>query len=275
MRNLIILLALLGLAVSAQAASPTHGSVGAGRGITLPHERSNPCPGSTFYLNYDGSAENGFCWQYGGIVPPYYGAFAECYHTDQRLSVCGIELMLTTIPNNPCRPCDLYVWDDNGGQPGNVLSVTTDANPCPVAFWPEVSTHDFAVNYTQVSGAFWVGYWGSNFGTGSCDYFIAADVDGPGGCPMTNIAPGIGYPTGWQNVSIVWGPTAALGIGAFAGWGPCCGPDQGPCCFPDRTCQWVESCPGYWSPSGTCDPNPCQPVPVKGTSWGQIKALYK
>lgn len=46
-------------------------------------------------------------------------------------------------------------------------------------------------------------------------WFVGADLDGfGGGCPYTNIAPGLGYPTGWNHVSIVWGPTRALGIAA-------------------------------------------------------------
>ena len=53
---------------------------------------------------------------------------------------------------------------------------------------------------------------------------------------LTNIAPGIGFPTGWNDVSVVWGPTVALGIGA--------------------------------------EVLPCEPTPTKTTSWGAIKALY-
>ncbi len=34
-----------------------------------------------------------------------------------------------------------------------------------------------------------------------------------------NIAPGIGYPTGWQPTDVVWGPTQSIGIGAWAGEG--------------------------------------------------------
>jgi hypothetical protein len=35
--------------------------------------------------------------------------------------------------------------------------------------------------------------------------------DGPGGHPWTCIAPGIGYPSGWQDPSVVWGETQSMG----------------------------------------------------------------
>lgn len=219
-----VLLAFLAVPVllAAPAAGPaiaveTAGSVGAGHGIAVPGTDSDPCGANNLLLNYDGTAENGYCWQYGGVVPPYYGAFAECY--DFEGGVCGIQLHLTGI-GYPCGPFDAYVWDDAGGMPGNVLGVSTGLNPCPVATWPNISTHDLALtNVVQTSGPFWIGYW-ANWSNALCGYFVAADLDGFGGCPFTNIAPGIGYPTGWQNTSSVWGPTQSLGIGAWLGWGP-------------------------------------------------------
>jgi hypothetical protein len=230
MKKLAILFALLGVVGAANAAVLTHGSVGHGHGVQVPGADTN-C--GTLMLNYDGSAENGYCWQYGGIVPPYYGAFAECYSANSQVS--GIELLLTGV-GYPCAPSDLYVWGDAAGMPGTVLQIVNAVNPCPVATWPNISTHDFCFTGPVVNGNFWVGYWGGNFGSAPCGYFIAADQNGFGGCPMTNIAPGIGYPTGWNNASIVWGATQALGIGA-----------------------WV----------GTPPPNP-----VKDATWGSIKHLY-
>ena len=53
---------------------------------------------------------------------------------------------------------------------------------------------------------------------------------------MTNIAPGIGYPTGWHPVNIVWGPTWSMGIGAYL--------DEGA-------------------------------TPVECVTWGRIKSLWK
>ena len=117
--------------------------------------------------------------------------------------------------------------------------MTWAADPCPVATWPQISTHDFAVSCADVDGAFWVGYVLDSGPDAPCGYFIAADTNGFGTCPYTNIAPGIGYPTGWHNVSVVWGPTAAVGIGAWVAAGPCGG------------------------------------VPTDEGSWGKLKKLYK
>lgn len=232
MKRLAFFFALLGLVATGASAVENIGSTGAGTGIILPSQDSDPCPPSTLYLNFDGSAENGYCWQYGGIVPPNYGAFAECYDAGVN-SVCGIQLLLTGI-GYPCNVFDAYVWDDGGGFPGNVLSMTGGLNPCPVATWPSISTHDMAITNTPVTGLFWIGYWANNSAQ-PCGYFIAADTNGFGGCPFTNIAPGIGYPTGWNNVSAVWGPTQSIGIGAWLGVGP---------------------------------------NPVQETTWGSVKSLY-
>ena len=84
---------LLGIAGMTQGEVPIHGSAGAGHGISLPAGSRNPC-GGALRLNYDGSAENAYCWQYAGIGLPYGGAFAECY--EYTGCVCGIELLLTS-----------------------------------------------------------------------------------------------------------------------------------------------------------------------------------
>jgi len=185
----------------------------------------------TLNLNADGSYENGFCWQYGGLVAPYYGAFAECYSANG--NVCSVVLDLTQIGLHAGQTADVYVWEDGGGAPGNVLGVVTGYLPSGIAFWPSLSRHVADVS-VAVAGNFWAGYWG-NWPNGACAWYVGADLDGFGGCPYTNIAPGIGYPTGWQNASIVWGPTQALGIGVELGDGP---------------------------------------VPTENTTWGAIKNLY-
>jgi len=227
MKKLAILFALLGVVGAANAAVLTHGSVGVGHGVQVPGKDSAPCNG-TQLLNYDGSAENGFCWQYGGIVPPNYGAFAECYNYTG--NVCGIALYLTGI-GNPAQPATLFIWNDNGGMPGTVIT-QANGTPSGVPIWPSIGEFDFPIA-ANVTGAYWTGYW-ANFANQGCGYFVAADLNGFGGCPMTNIAPGIGYPTGWNNVSVVWGATQAIGIGSWIG----------------------------------------VPVPTKETTWGQVKHLY-
>jgi hypothetical protein len=149
----------------------------------------------------------------------------------------GIELLLTSL-GYPCRPCDLYVWRDAGGSPGDVLTMTTGADPCPVATWPNVSTHDFAITGTgEINGIVWFGYW-ADWNDQPCGYLVAADTNGIGGCPYTYIGPDLLYPYGWNNVSVVWGPTQSIGIGAWVG--PACGP-----------------------------------TPIEPTTWGAIKGLYR
>jgi hypothetical protein len=216
MKKLAVLFALLGVValVSGASAIQNAGSVGIGHGIAVPGNDTNPCPGSTNLLNYDGTAENGYCWQYGGVVPgSSYGAFAEGYDAGGAGYVCGIELFLTSI-GNPSQPADLYVWDSDGTNPNNVLSLTSGVAINGVGMWPSITQFDLGIGDTAVTGAFFVGYW-ANFSGQGCGYFIAADLDGFGGLPRTNIAPGIGYPTGWQDPSGVWGPTMALGIGCY------------------------------------------------------------
>lgn len=231
MKKLVVLFAFLSLAGYSDATVLTHGSVGRGHGVSLPSGDAG-CNG-TLSMNYDGSAENGYCWHYGGIVPPYYGAFAECY--DAAGYITGIQLKLTSI-GWPCLPCDLYVWLDDEGLPGSVLRSWAGYDPCPVAIWPDISTHDACVDCQRVDGPFWVGYWPGEFANSGCGYFIAADTNGFGGCPVTNVAPGVGYPTGWHSVSPIWGPTRAIGIGV-----------------------WIGDCA----------------VPTDESTWGQLKRLYR
>jgi hypothetical protein len=164
----------------------------------------------TLVMNADGTYENGYAWRYGGVVPPDYGAFAECYFGDA--IVCAAIFDLSTTGTQTCQTMDIHVYRDAGGVPGPVVSFAR-VEPGPVAFWPSVSRHSFSVQFDCIEGAWWIGYWG-NWPDAIQGWFIGADVDGFGGCPYTNIAPGIGFPTGWNNVSVVWGQTQALGIGA-------------------------------------------------------------
>jgi len=212
--------------------------VGPGRGVLAPAQRDNPCPYSELYLNFDGSAEDGYAWQYGGIVPPDFGSFAEGFDSIEGY-VCGVQLLLTQTGNATGQPIDVYVWDMDGecGIPGAVLSVTTPVVVSGVAFWPSFSAHDIDTADAQSYGdGFYAGYWSGGWQGGPAGFYCVADRDGFGGLPRTNIAPGIGYPTGWQDPSIVWGTTQALGIGAYAYGGA---------------------------------------VPTVPTSWGKIKAMYR
>ena len=57
-------------------------------------------------------------------------------------------------------------------------------------------------------------------------------------------------------------------------------PPTGACCLFDGSChteseQECDSLGGaYQGDGGVCEPNPCEPIPVQRTSWGQVKAHY-
>jgi len=257
------------------AAATDFSSTGRGDGAVVPGPDSNPCPGSDLFLSSDGSYENGYAWQYGGIVPPNYGAFAEGFGSGG--SICGVQLALTQVGSFHDWPIDVYIWASDGLNPDYVLSVTTGIHVSPPAYWPSISLHDIRVVDTGVSGcAYFVGFWG-NWPGMLTPWYLGADLDGPGGLPRTNIAPGIGYPTGWQDPSVVWGPTMALGIGVHSM--TVLREPTGACCLPTGSCVVMGQCAcwGLWMGEGTdCDPDPCGgPVPTEPASWGRVKALYR
>ncbi|MBK8232491.1 MAG: hypothetical protein IPK72_18410 [Candidatus Eisenbacteria bacterium] len=204
-------------------------SVGPGEGVLIPESRGTGC--GTLSMNADGQYENGIGWSYGGVRPPYFGAFAECYQGGDE--VCSLVLDLTQTGSHFDDSIDAYLWDSDGTCPGNVIAVQFGYVPSSIAYWPSVSRH--TVNFNQfVPGEFWAGYWG-NWPGQYVPFYVAVDLDGFGGCPVTNIAPGLGYATGWQNASVVWGPMKALGIGVEMNQ---------------------------------------MPVPIQAASWGRVKALY-
>jgi len=253
--TIILGLALFALLIVAQArdtAPPTHASIGRGVGVHVAGGDRDCWDGVEHYANHDGSFEDGYAWQYGGVVPPCYGAFAEGFS----LGVCTVpcvRLRLTTLSGYFAdQPLDVYVWRSDGTNPSTVVGMTAGVHlEDPVGLWPNVTTHDIDINNVAVPGDFFVGFWGDWPGE-SPGWFIAADLDGPGGMPRTNIAPGIGYPTGWQDPSIVWGPVQSLGIETWIGYG-----GAGACCHPDGTCEEIQyhiPCGGVFLGIGTtCD----------------------
>jgi len=172
------------------------------------------CSGGTLVHNHDGSFEYGYNWTYGGCQPPYYGAFGEGYDLGIGKIRCAAYWLAGFPGFGIAEPADCYVW--NGGvteEPGEVLAVITDVHFSGIANWPMVSQHDVDIN-VDVLGAFTIGYW-ANMQGGWDFYVCGADLDGPPGHPWTCIAPGIGFPSGWQDPSIVWGPTSAMGCGVY------------------------------------------------------------
>lgn len=162
--------------------------------------------------NWDGSVENGYCWQFEGVASPDYGAWAECYGN---YSICEAHFYFTQTGYYIGQTLDVYAWeyDSDSGCPGNVLCASMGLQPGPIAFWPECSAHKFPLN-CDTGGLHYIGFWGNWPGL-QCGWFICADEDGGElGCPVTKFAPGIGYPTGW-------GPPYLVGIFQVRSLGIC------------------------------------------------------
>lgn len=103
-------------------------------------------------------------------------------------------------------------------------------DPC-IGFWPSCAEIEIGC---CVSSDFAIGYWVNL--EGYCVYYCCADESGSGGYPWTCIAPGIGYPSGWQHPNVVLPDCVSMGIGVTA----------------------------------TEDPSP-----VENDTWGEIKSLYR
>ncbi len=252
-------------------------SVGQGHGRIKAGPQDNPCPGSDLLMNADGTYETAYAWVDAGQAVPYYGAFAEGYNAVG--TVCGQQYALTTLTNLfPSPKIDAYLWNSDGCNPTSVINVDLGISISEPATWPAVSLVDINTTDEPVSGDFFVGVWGEWPGA-SCDWFMGADLNGIGGKPRTNIAPGIGYPTGWADPSIVWGPTQALGVSAYVLGSQ---PTSGACCFADGHCTVLNqsTCQhegGTWQGSGTvCTPNPCpQPTGACCFKDGTCQVLTK
>jgi hypothetical protein len=173
------------------------------------------CPGTLMH-NHDMTFENGYAWRYNGVVPPYYGAFGEGYAMGEDVEVQCVALWLSHINQYAGGPCDVYVWEGGvADEPGSVLAVAIGVDPGVPATWPAISQHDIDTPDVIVAGGeLTVGYWGDWPGAG-VQWYCAADLNGPGGHPWTNLAPGSGYGTGWHDPSIVWGPTQSMGLGFY------------------------------------------------------------
>jgi len=173
-----------------------------------------------------------------GIEEPDWGSFAEGYSCLTTGAVCGIEAVFTrALDWSGSGSIDLYAWgyDVASDDPGNVLSLVVAAPVSGVDYWPYVSALDFAVPPTEVPGqGFFVGYWPRSHYLHPTQFTPCFDADGPGGVPRTKIVPGIGYPTGWQDVDVVF-EGAAVGLRPWVAGGP---------------------------------------VPSERTSWSALKALY-
>ncbi len=212
MKKLATLLAVLLLVAGASAANI--GNMAGGVETTVVEPGTDTCV-QTLYQNHDGSFENGFCWQYGGIAPPYYGAFAEGFTGLGTGYVECMAIWATQVGNYFGQTCDIYIWQGGvSGAPSTVLWQGTGAFTS-IPYWPTVGRNDFNVGFC-LEGDFAVGYW-VDASASVCPWYVGADLDGFGGYPWTNVAAGTGYPTGWQHPGVVWTSyyPQSLGFGVF------------------------------------------------------------
>jgi hypothetical protein len=234
--NRLVTIAVVVLLTALPAVASNAVSLGYSDETTIVGPATDACASGVLIYNHDGSFENGYAWAYGGVTPPYYGSFGESYDLGTGTVACAA-LWVTKLPGfQPPEIADCYVWEGGiDGFPGEVLAVVAQVNLAPVPFWPTVGQKDIEMDVT-VSGDFTVGYWGDFPGSYAL-FFCAADENGPGGHPWTCIAPGIGYPSGWQNPSVIepWAQVKALGCGVYF--------EQG--------------------------------TPVESETWGALKALFR
>ena len=174
---------------------------------------SRECPSGELFVHHDGGFENAFCWSFDGILPPYFGSFAEGYDLGSGTVSCGA-YWLTCISYYYFNPADIYVWQGGvSGPPSAVLALVPDVSFENFWQWPQCGQNDVEID-ACVLGEFAIGLW-VDFSVEVCNYYVAADLDGPEGHPWTCIAPGQEWPSGWQDPSIVWGPVTSMGIGVY------------------------------------------------------------
>ena len=191
------------------------------------------CAGPLF-VHHNDTFENGSCWAFSACWPPYYGAWGEAFDLGPGVVDCGAYYFTRTGLLVDYR-MDVYIWE--GGvatSPGDVLCLVPSVPVDDVSQWPEWSQHDVEIG-CELGGEFTIGYW-VDFSCQSCQWLTLFDGDGSSGHPWTNIAPGVGYPTGWQSVTVLWPDCRSLGIGAY----------------------FSEHC-----------------SPIEAPTWGQVKMLFR
>ncbi|MBD3333961.1 MAG: hypothetical protein GF355_00415 [Candidatus Eisenbacteria bacterium] len=199
------------------------------------------CDNGTVLANDDGTWETAYNWE--GCNADHF-IWYECYES---LYICSMRLVLTQVGLwSGSHSIDVYVWENDGGQPGEVLCIYPDALVTEgIAFWPSVSQHDVPVHccLEDVEEHF-LGFlvrWDDE-----PEWYIGGDLDGPGGCPGTLVNDGCGTPTGMQPLENVMDP-------------------QGDPMFPGAKALGIREVALF---------DDCDPVPVSPQSWGSIKALY-
>ena len=177
----------------------------------LPH-LGEDCTGVLIH-SHDDSFETAVAWSGAAVQPPYFGAFAESYDLGQVNIECGA-FWLTQTGGFVDDTADIYIWSGGiTGEPGGVLWMLSDHLFAPPAVWPNLSQHNVEIGHC-IDGEFTIGLR-PNHGAAAI-IFTGMDRDTDSN-PWTCIAPGIGYPEGWQHPSVVFGhPQVTMGIGVHA-----------------------------------------------------------
>ncbi len=211
MRTLICMLAIASVACPAALANDPALSLG-DPGITVMANSDLPERDGELLVNADLTWENGYSWGVIGTFAPDFGGFGEGFTADGVIN--GVCAFLTTMPEYfNGELADIYIYDSDGTNPANVLSVTTGIEIGQPPMWPEVEVFDFDIDPVTVNGEFFVYLWG-DFPDGG-GWFVAADHNGAGGVPRTKVGPGTGYPEGWQDPNVVWTNIKSMGLGAY------------------------------------------------------------
>jgi hypothetical protein len=213
MTRLAILIALLTLGALPASASNAV-SLGYSDETTIVGPGTDACATGTLIYDHDGSFENGYAWQYGGCQTPYYGAFGEAYDLGAGTAACAAYWLTDVQAFWEDNPTDCYVWEGGmASPPGAVVGIVTGVIFSNIPYWPSVGQNDVDLGFA-VTGPFTIGYWGDWPGI-YASFFCAADENGPRGHPWTRIAPGQGFPSGWQDPAVVWPGAKSMGCGVY------------------------------------------------------------
>lgn len=176
----------------------------------------------------DDTWEDAYGWQFESVLPPMYGAFAEHFVLEREM--IGAYFQFTTMGEVGAGVMDAFVWADDAGRPGPVLAMRAGVLVVDVPAFPEVRGVDIQGLHAPAGLSCWLGYWGAWPGQ-PAGWRLAVDRDGPGGgLPSTNVAPGQGWPEGWQPMAEIFGPTAAVGISVLYD-------DRGACVLEEDCCR--------------------------------------